>query len=80
MLLRHTQGVKIRLYSFLNVGARWSGWLRSRPSHFSLGITWYMLYRRLDVPQVWSERVRKISPLTGLDSRTIQRLARRHTD
>jgi hypothetical protein len=39
------------------------------------GKTLYPLYRRLDGPQGHSEQVRKISPLSGFDPRTVQPVA-----
>jgi len=39
-----------------------------------------LCYRRLGEPQGRSERVRKISPPTGFDPRTVQSLASRYTD
>ena len=40
----------------------------------------YPLYRRLGGPQDRSGQVRKISPLPGLDPRTVQPVASRYTD
>jgi hypothetical protein len=42
--------------------------------------TRYPLYRRLGRPQGRSGRVRKISPLPGFDTRTVQPVASRYTD
>ena len=44
------------------------------------GKTWYPLCRRLGWPQGRSGRVRKISPPTGFDPRTVQPVASRYTD
>ena len=44
------------------------------------GKTHYPLYRRLGGPQGRSGRVRKISPPTGFDPRTVQPVASRYTD
>jgi len=42
--------------------------------------TRYLLYRRLGGPQGRSGQVRKISPPTGFDPRTVQPIASRYTD
>ena len=44
------------------------------------GKTRYSLYRRLDGNQDRYGEVRKISPLTGFDPRTVQPVANRYTD
>ena len=44
------------------------------------GKTRYPVYRRLGRPQGRSERVRKISPPSGIDLRTVQPVASRYTD
>ena len=44
------------------------------------GKTSYPLYRRLGGPQGRSGQVRKISPQTGFDARTVQPVASRYTD
>ena len=44
------------------------------------GKTQYPLYRRLGGPQGRSGRVRKISPPSGFDPRTVQPVASRYTD
>ena len=44
------------------------------------GKTRYPLYRRLGGPQDRSGQVRKISPLTGFDPRTVQPVGSRYTD
>jgi hypothetical protein len=43
-------------------------------------MTRYPVYRRLGGPQGQSGRVRKISPPTGFDPRTVQPVASRYTD
>jgi hypothetical protein len=40
-----------------------------------LGKTRYLLYRKLDGPQVMFEQVRKISLSSGFDPRTVQPIA-----
>jgi len=46
------------------------GWSMPRSGHFALGKdTRYPLYRRLGRPNDWSDRVRKMSPAPGFDSR-----------
>jgi hypothetical protein len=53
----------------------------SRPGHsLPLGKTRYPLFRRLNEPQGRSGRVRKISPPTGIDPRTVQPVAAFYTD
>jgi len=53
----------------------------SRPSRSLLpGKTRYPLYRRLGGPQGRSGEVRKTSPPSGFDSRTVQPVASRYTD
>ena len=47
---------------------------------FTPGKTRYPLYRRLGGPQGRSGQVRKISPSTGIRSRTVQTVASRYTD
>ena len=42
--------------------------------------TQYPLYERLDEPQGWSARMRKISPPPGFDPRIVQPVASRYTD
>ena len=44
------------------------------------GKTRYPLYRRLGGPQCRSGRVRKFSPSSGFDPRTVQPVAIRYTD
>ena len=50
------------------------------PAVLPLGKTRYPLYRRLSGPQGRSGRVRKISPTSGFDPRTVQPVASRYTD
>jgi len=53
---------------------------RHAPAALAPGKSWYVLYRRPGVPQGWSGRVRKISPVPGFDSRTVQPIAGRYTE
>ena len=48
-----------RVYSFLNLGARWGGWLRQAPATLPPGKTQHPLYRRLGGPQGRSGWVQK---------------------
>ena len=67
---------------FLDHGARrGEGWAL-RPGHsLPLGMTRYLLYRRLGGPQGRSGQVRKISPPPpGFNPRTVQPVASRYTD
>ena len=50
------------------------------PAALHPGKTRYPLYRRLGRPQGRSGRVRKISPPTGIDPRTVKPVASRYTD
>ena len=56
------------------------GGQRHAPAALPPGKTLYPLYRRLDGPQGRSGRVRKTSPPSGLDPRTVQPVASRHID
>jgi len=56
------------------------GGKRHAPAALSPGNTRYPLYRRLGGPQGRSGQVRKISPPTGFDPRTVQPVASRYTD
>ena len=58
----------LSLTSSLDVG----GWLTPRPGRFTPGMTRYPLYRRLGGRQCRSGRVRKISPSSGFNPRTVQ--------
>jgi len=62
------RGVEIYLYSFFNLGARWSGWSTPRPGRFTPGKDRYPLYRRLGGRQSRSGEMQKISPPTGIRS------------
>jgi len=53
---------------------------RHSPDALPSGNTRYTLYRRLDGPQERSGRVRKMSPSSGFDPRTVQPVAFRYTD
>jgi hypothetical protein len=50
------------------------------PAAIPPGKTLYPLYRRLGGPQTRSGQVRKISPITGFDPRTVQPVASRYND
>jgi hypothetical protein len=50
------------------------------PTALPTGKTQYSLYRRMDGTQGESGRMRKISPPTGFDPRTVQPVASRYTD
>jgi hypothetical protein len=56
------------------------GGQRHAPAALLPGKARYPLYGRLGEPQGRPERVRKISPPPGLDSRTVQPVASRYTD
>ena len=56
------------------------GGQRQAPAVLTQGKTRYPLFRRMDGPQNRSERVRKISPTSGFDPRTIQPVVCRYTD
>jgi hypothetical protein len=57
------------------------GWSTPRPGRFTLEKeTRYPLYRRLGGPQGRSGRVRKTSPPTGFDPRTVHPVAISYTD
>ena len=58
-------GVKVWLYSFFNLDARWGGWSHHAPAALSPGKTRYPLNRRLGGPQGRSVQVRKISRPPG---------------
>jgi len=49
---------------------------RHAPAVYPPGKTWYPLYRRLVGPQGRSGGVRNITPLSGLDPRTVQPVAK----
>ena len=55
---------------------RWGGWLTPRPGRFAPRERDPIhIYRRLDAPQGQFYRLRKTSPLPGIDLRTIQAVA-----
>ena len=56
------------------------GGQRHAPTALPPGMTRYPLYRRLGGPQGRSGRVRKISPFSGFDPRTVQPVVSRYTD
>ena len=56
------------------------GGQRYVPAALPPGKIRYLLYRRLGGPQGRSGRVRKISPPSGFDPRTVQSVASRYTD
>jgi hypothetical protein len=56
------------------------GCQRHAPVGLPPGKTRYPLHRRLGWPQGRSGQVRKISPLTGFDPRTVHPVASRYTD
>jgi hypothetical protein len=53
---------------------------RHNPAALPQEKTWYPLYRKVVGPQGRSRRVQKISPLQGLDPRTVQSVASSYTD
>jgi hypothetical protein len=66
---RPREGIYVELYSFFNLGAGW-GWVVSATprSLYPPGRTRSPLYRGLGGPQGQSERMRKISPPSGIRS------------
>ena len=56
------------------------GGQRHPPAALPPGKTRYPLYRTLCGPQGRSGRARKISPVPGFDTRTVQPVASRYTD
>ena len=75
------RGVEVWLYSFLNLGAIWVWVVNATPrSLYPWGKTRYPLYRGLGGPQGRSGQVRKISPPSGVNPRTVQPVASRYTD
>ena len=56
------------------------GGQRHAPAALTPRKTRYPLYRRLGGPQGRSERVRKITPPPGFDSRTVQSVTSNYTD
>jgi hypothetical protein len=76
-----TNGTCKHLTQFLDPATRRGERSASHPGRFQpSGKTRYPLYRRLGGPQGWSGQVRKISPPTGFDPRTVQHVASRDTD
>jgi hypothetical protein len=76
--IRPRWGVEVELYSFFNLGARWS---MPCPGRFIPGKeTRYPSYRRLCGPQGQSEWVRKILPPPGFDSQIIKPVVSHYTD
>ena len=73
-------GEEVWLYSFFNLGARWSGWSTPRPGRFNPGKYPVPIVQEVGGPQGRSGQVRKISPPPGFDPRTVQPLASRCTD
>ena len=70
-----------RALPFHDNGTRRGEGPASRSGRFLLpGKNWYPLYRRLGGPQGRSGQVRKISPPTGIRSRTVQPVANRYAD
>jgi hypothetical protein len=56
------------------------GWVANATTLLPPGKTRYPMYRRPRGPQGRSGRVRKISPQTGFDPRTVQPVAGRYTN
>jgi hypothetical protein len=63
----------------LNPGARWGGWLTSRPGRVTPGNDPYPLCRRLGKPHGRIGRVRKILPPPESDPRTFQPVVSRYS-
>jgi len=75
------RGVEVYLYFYFNLGARWWWVVNSTPRPlYPRERPLYPLYRRLGGPQSRSGQVRKISPPSGFDPRTVQPKASRYTD
>jgi hypothetical protein len=72
--------VEVYLYTLLTSALKGVGGQHHAPAALSPGKTRYPLHRRLGGPQGRSGRVRKISPLSGLDPRTVQPVTSRYTD
>jgi hypothetical protein len=73
-------GVRVYLYSFFNLGARWGGWSMPRANGFTPGKeTQCLLYRRLGGTQGWSGRL-LISCSTEIRSLDRQPVASPYTD
>ena len=56
------------------------GWPTPRPRRFTPEMSRYPLYRKVGGPQGWTGRVRKISPLPGLDPGPVETVASHYTD
>jgi hypothetical protein len=69
-----------QLYSFLNFGARWGGRLTPRLCSFTPGEDPVTIVHEAGLAPwpVWT--VRKVSPLPGFDTRTVQVVASRYID
>ena len=75
---RGSRGVALPFHDY---GTRRDEGSASRPGRsLPPGKTRYPLYRRLGGPQGRSGQVRKISPPSGFDPRTVQPVASRYTD
>jgi hypothetical protein len=78
--LESPEGVEVRIaLHSLDLEARRGGWSAPRPGRFTPGKDPVLIVRRLGGPQGRSGRVRKVSTLTGFDSRTVQPVASRYT-
>jgi hypothetical protein len=73
-------GVEVYLYSFSTSVLGRVGGQHHAPAPLPLEKTRYPLYRRQGGPQGLSGRVRKISPPTVLDPRTVQSVVSRYID
>jgi hypothetical protein len=80
-LCRHGSEAEVQLQTIRNLGAG-IGWCGQHhaPANLTPGNTWSTLYRRLDGPQVKFGRVRKTSPPSVFDPRTVQLVASWYTD
>jgi hypothetical protein len=77
--LRESRGIALTL--LLDLGTRRGDGSASRPGRFlSPENSRYPLYRRLDGPQGLSGQVRKISPPSEFDPRTVQPVSSRYTN
>jgi hypothetical protein len=72
--------IGIVLFSLFNLGCRWGGGQHHALTVLPPGKIRYPLYRRLGGSQGRSGPVRKISPPTGFDPRTVHPVASRCTD
>ena len=79
--MKTQRGSKGTALPFLEHGTEmWVGGQHHAPIALPPGKTQYPLYRRLGGLQGRSGRVRKISPPSELDPRTVQPVASRYTD